>query len=215
MWRTAVFAVLITLSSSSTAAAMSAEEQAAIGAIGNVCRSVVLIAASGILMDEDNVDAYQFQTTGSGFAVEPGYVVTNYHVVEHASQIEVVLSNYDAVKASVVGTAVPSESTGWANAVGLIVSNDRTLPRVRVSVRPTSHSACAAILASAIPTSSASRIRGWRRPCWPPVTAGNAAGSHQVTDKQLSALAFLVGNHSHPTWNSESGGRGQQRAVSA
>src|SRR5262245_193275 len=45
------------------------------------------------------------QALGSGFVIDKeGHVVTNYHVVEGASQIELSFSNQDTVKAKVVGT---------------------------------------------------------------------------------------------------------------
>jgi S1-C subfamily serine protease len=45
------------------------------------------------------------QALGSGFVIDKeGHVVTNYHVVEGASQIEVSFSNQDTVSAKVVGT---------------------------------------------------------------------------------------------------------------
>jgi S1-C subfamily serine protease len=45
------------------------------------------------------------QALGSGFVIDKeGHVVTNYHVVDGASQIEVSFSNQDTVSAKVVGT---------------------------------------------------------------------------------------------------------------
>jgi S1-C subfamily serine protease len=45
------------------------------------------------------------QALGSGFVIDTeGHVVTNYHVVEGASDIDVSFSNQDTVKATVVGT---------------------------------------------------------------------------------------------------------------
>jgi putative serine protease PepD len=45
------------------------------------------------------------QALGSGFVIDKeGHIVTNYHVVEGASEIEVSFSNRETVKATVVGT---------------------------------------------------------------------------------------------------------------
>ena len=45
------------------------------------------------------------QALGSGFVIDTeGHIVTNYHVVEGASDIDVSFSNQDTVKATVVGT---------------------------------------------------------------------------------------------------------------
>jgi S1-C subfamily serine protease len=45
------------------------------------------------------------QALGSGFVIDKdGHIVTNYHVVQGASEIEVSFSNQDTVKAKVVGT---------------------------------------------------------------------------------------------------------------
>ena len=45
------------------------------------------------------------QALGSGFVIDKeGHIVTNYHVVQGASEIEVSFSNQDTVKAKIVGT---------------------------------------------------------------------------------------------------------------
>ncbi len=45
------------------------------------------------------------QALGSGFVIDKdGHIVTNYHVVQGASRVEVSFSNQDTVKATVVGT---------------------------------------------------------------------------------------------------------------
>jgi S1-C subfamily serine protease len=45
------------------------------------------------------------QALGSGFVIDKdGHIVTNYHVVQGASEIEVSFSNQDTVKAKVIGT---------------------------------------------------------------------------------------------------------------
>ena len=45
------------------------------------------------------------QALGSGFVVDKdGHIVTNYHVVQGASRVEVSFSNQDTVKATIVGT---------------------------------------------------------------------------------------------------------------
>jgi putative serine protease PepD len=45
------------------------------------------------------------QALGSGFVIDKaGHIVTNYHVVEGASEIEIGFSNHDTRKATIVGT---------------------------------------------------------------------------------------------------------------
>ena len=60
---------------------------------------------SGVDVFGNPIQGQAQQALGSGFVVDKdGHVVTNYHVVQGASRIEVSFSNQDTVKAKVVGT---------------------------------------------------------------------------------------------------------------
>jgi S1-C subfamily serine protease len=55
--------------------------------------------------DLPNVTQTPQQALGSGFAIDKaGHIVTNYHVIEGADQIEVSFSNQDTLRATVVGS---------------------------------------------------------------------------------------------------------------
>jgi len=60
---------------------------------------------SGVDVFGNPIEGQSQQALGSGFVVDKdGHIVTNYHVVEGATSIEVSFSNQDTVKAKVVGT---------------------------------------------------------------------------------------------------------------
>ena len=61
--------------------------------------------AAGVDFFGNPVQGQAQQALGSGFVIDKdGHIVTNYHVVQGASRIEVSFSNQDTVKAKVVGT---------------------------------------------------------------------------------------------------------------
>jgi S1-C subfamily serine protease len=84
-------------------AALTEQERSNIEAHARVARSVVLILVWGT--DVRSGLPVAVQVSGSGFAVKPGLIATNYHVVEPAYRIEVILQDGDEVGASIVGTA--------------------------------------------------------------------------------------------------------------
>jgi S1-C subfamily serine protease len=60
---------------------------------------------SGVDVFGNPVQGQAQQALGSGFVIDKdGHIVTNYHVVQGASRVEVSFSNQDTVKARVVGT---------------------------------------------------------------------------------------------------------------
>jgi len=60
---------------------------------------------SGVDVFGNPVEGQSQQALGSGFVIDKdGHIVTNYHVVQGATSIEVSFSNQDTVKAKVVGT---------------------------------------------------------------------------------------------------------------
>ena len=60
---------------------------------------------SGVDVNGNPVQGRAQQALGSGFVIDKdGHIVTNYHVVQGASRVEVSFSNQDTVKARVVGT---------------------------------------------------------------------------------------------------------------
>jgi S1-C subfamily serine protease len=60
---------------------------------------------SGVDVFGNPIQGQSQQALGSGFVIDKdGHIVTNYHVVQGASRVEVSFSNQDTVKAEVVGT---------------------------------------------------------------------------------------------------------------
>ena len=60
---------------------------------------------SGVDVFGNPVEGQSQQALGSGFVVDKdGHIVTNYHVVQGATRVEVSFSNQDTVKATIVGT---------------------------------------------------------------------------------------------------------------
>lgn len=72
-----------------------------------VARSVAMVVVRGVrpTLDPPGPMLARTEWSGSGFAIQPGLVVTNYHVIEHAMAIEVHLRNGRSARARVVGTA--------------------------------------------------------------------------------------------------------------
>jgi len=58
--------------------ALTEQERATFAVHERVARSVVLVLVWGT----------EVRVNGSGFAVKPGLIITNYHVIERASRIE-------------------------------------------------------------------------------------------------------------------------------
>jgi putative serine protease PepD len=71
----------------------------------NARRGVVQVLATSVVSDNPIFGARERQALGSGFVIDKlGHVVTNYHVVENASRVEVSFSANDRMPATVVGT---------------------------------------------------------------------------------------------------------------
>jgi len=98
-------ALLLLLIPPAGAAALTAEEQEDIRAHDRIAASVVQILVRGVSVDMKAGRQHLVRLTGSGFAVAPGRVVTNYHVIEDARRIRVVLQDGHMVDAAIVGTA--------------------------------------------------------------------------------------------------------------
>jgi S1-C subfamily serine protease len=72
---------------------------------GSSRRGVVQVVATSVVSDNPSFGAQERQGLGSGFVIDKsGHVVTNYHVVENASRVEVSFSGNDEMPATVVGT---------------------------------------------------------------------------------------------------------------
>ena len=99
-----VLSILVLLGACPSALALTADELTNITAHERVARSVVLILVRGVDFGATQ-SSPEIRVTGSGFAIEPELVVTNYHVVEKAARIEIVLQGGDHADAVVVGTA--------------------------------------------------------------------------------------------------------------
>jgi S1-C subfamily serine protease len=68
-------------------------------------RGVVQVVATSVVSENPFFGAQERQGLGSGFVIDKsGHVVTNYHVVENASRVEVSFSGNDEMPATVVGT---------------------------------------------------------------------------------------------------------------
>lgn len=102
--RCGVLGALAVVALASPARALTAEESNTIAAHDKVANSVVLVVVRGLDPQADDPNRLTL-VTGSGFAIEPGLVVTNYHVIETATSIDVVLSTGESERASIVGTA--------------------------------------------------------------------------------------------------------------
>lgn len=95
------------------------DEKNATDIFKNVSRSVVFISSIELRRDFFSLNSYEIpKGTGSGFIWDKdGRVVTNFHVIEDASRIEVVLADNTKWKATLVG-----------------VSQDKDLAVLRISV---------------------------------------------------------------------------------
>jgi S1-C subfamily serine protease len=68
-------------------------------------RGVVQVLATAVLSDNPFFGAQESRLLGSGFIIdESGLVVTNYHVVQDASKVEVSFSGNDEMPAKIVGS---------------------------------------------------------------------------------------------------------------
>ena len=68
-------------------------------------RGVVQVVVTSVVSENPFFGAQERQGLGSGFVIDKsGHVVTNYHVVENASRVEVSFSGNDEMPATVVGT---------------------------------------------------------------------------------------------------------------
>jgi S1-C subfamily serine protease len=68
-------------------------------------RGVVQVNATAVVSDNPFFGAQESRLLGSGFIIDKsGHVVTNYHVVEGASKVEVSFSGNDQMPATVVGS---------------------------------------------------------------------------------------------------------------
>jgi S1-C subfamily serine protease len=71
---------------------------------GSAKRGVVQVLATSVASDNPFFGAQQARVLGSGFVIDKsGHVVTNYHVIEGASKVEVSFSGNDEMPATVVG----------------------------------------------------------------------------------------------------------------
>lgn len=87
------------------APALTPDEANTIAALQRVQPSTVLITVDGVEVDEDGRGIVQSRVSGSGFAVAPGRIVTNYHVIASARRITVSPPSGPEVDAWIVGTA--------------------------------------------------------------------------------------------------------------
>jgi S1-C subfamily serine protease len=80
-------------------------DRAAPGVVQITSTSAGTDSVQGFRVDPSEVPAVPQQALGSGFVIDKaGHIVTNYHVIEGADQIEVSFSNQDTLKAKVVGS---------------------------------------------------------------------------------------------------------------
>ena len=71
---------------------------------GSARRGVVQVLATSVVSDNPFFGSRENRALGSGFVIDKsGHVVTNYHVVEGASRVEVSFSGDDGMSATVVG----------------------------------------------------------------------------------------------------------------
>jgi S1-C subfamily serine protease len=81
------------------------EEQIAVGVYQNVNRSVVHITSRGMAVDDWGVQSEAREGSGSGSVLDKkGHILTNYHVVEDARRVDVLLFDGSSHEARVVGT---------------------------------------------------------------------------------------------------------------
>jgi len=80
-------------------------EQQLVETIARVKPSVVLVSVEGVRFDPQDSSISEVRASGSGFAIGPGEIVTNYHVVEFARKIQITTGAGKTVSARIVGTA--------------------------------------------------------------------------------------------------------------
>lgn len=94
----------VKLSQASAAPAFDSEEQENIAVYKKALPSVVNITSTAVAYDFF-YGAVPQQGQGSGFVIDPtGHILTNYHVVEGARQLEVTTSDKKKYRAEIVGT---------------------------------------------------------------------------------------------------------------
>ncbi len=86
---------------------LAADEKATIAIFRNNAPAVVYITTSDLRRDFFSLNVYEIpRGTGSGFVWDDqGHIVTNFHVIEDASRVEVTLNDGKAWKAVVVGAS--------------------------------------------------------------------------------------------------------------
>src|SRR5205807_2004062 len=94
----------VELKEASAAPAFDSEEQENIAVYKKALPSVVNITSTAVAYDFF-YGAVPQQGQGSGFVIDPaGHILTNYHVVEGARQVEVATSDKKKYRAEIVGT---------------------------------------------------------------------------------------------------------------
>lgn len=89
----------------SKAWALTADEENTVEVYEALLPSVVTILAEVVTESGSPMETQASVSLGSGFAIEPGLVVTNYHVIDNARRIFVVLHDGRREIAGIVGTA--------------------------------------------------------------------------------------------------------------
>jgi S1-C subfamily serine protease len=86
---------------------LAADEKTTIDIFQSVSKSVVYITSVELRRDFFNLNVYEIpRGTGSGFIWDTeGRIVTNYHVIEDASRLEVTLADHTKWKAVIIGVA--------------------------------------------------------------------------------------------------------------
>ena len=104
--------VVSTSSAPTSAAPVAAGDRFSVAEIyERAAPGVVQITSTSAVPDDQPTDQFGFpggvpsQALGSGFVIDKaGHIVTNYHVIEGAEQIEVSFSNQDTLRATLVGS---------------------------------------------------------------------------------------------------------------
>ncbi len=99
-----LFGVLLVFGVSDPALSLTNEERNTIQVCASVSQSMVLILSRGVETRGDD-RVREIWTSGSGIAIKPGLVLTNFHVLEQAWSLEVVLQDGRRVDATLIGTA--------------------------------------------------------------------------------------------------------------
>ncbi len=96
--------LLFLLGSAGRSGALTPEEKNTIQAYESVSKSVVFILSRGTTVEETG-RIVETWASGSGVIVDSGLVLTNYHVLKNAQQVNIVLPNGDRVDGTLIGTA--------------------------------------------------------------------------------------------------------------